>query len=147
MTRLILAIAAMILLAAPRADLSISAKVNGSMLAIRASGRTAGAIDSVTWRGKEFLNSFDHGRELQSASSFDGYGECPKRAFVPLGDGPSEQPLPVAFSAPDHNFAMGIYSPGLPQKGTSQGRVRMLALSHQSEDSRLEHGEVECGLP
>jgi hypothetical protein len=62
--------------AAPPADLSISAKVNGSPLTIRTSSRTAGAIDSLTWRGKEFLNAFDHGRELQSASSFDGFGEC-----------------------------------------------------------------------
>jgi hypothetical protein len=36
----------------------------------------AGAIDSLRWRGKEFVNSFDHGREIQSASSFNGLGEC-----------------------------------------------------------------------
>ena len=50
--------------------------MNGATVTIRTSARTAGAIDSITWRGKEFINSRDHGRELQSASSFDGYGEC-----------------------------------------------------------------------
>src|ERR1017187_10554437 len=62
--------------AAPRPDLSISAKVNGSALTLRTSARMAGAIDSITWGGKQFINAYDHGRELQSASSFDGYGEC-----------------------------------------------------------------------
>lgn len=35
----------------------------------------AGAICSLTWNGKEFLNDYDHGRQLQSAVSFDGHGE------------------------------------------------------------------------
>jgi hypothetical protein len=235
------------LVAAPRADLSISAKVNGALLTICTSARTAGAIDSLTWRGKEFLNGHDHGRELQSASSFDGYGEClnPTEAgsdkdgkgptsssvlvsgkahgrtlqttiemaywlvpgtpyhtacgshadfrrakneavrssdklvkrvtigrnvisydvtfvtaddhqsatfealtgymtpefsdflaydpathtVVPLTDGPGEQPLPVILATPDHNYAMGIFSPGLPQKAhpkVGYGRFRFM---------------------
>lgn len=48
----------------------------GSEIVVGTSSRVAGAIDSLTWNGREFVNSFDHGRELQSASSFDGYGEC-----------------------------------------------------------------------
>jgi hypothetical protein len=51
-------------------------KVLGSPLRVTVSPRTAGAVSSITWRGKEFLNAFDHGRELQSALSFDGLGEC-----------------------------------------------------------------------
>jgi hypothetical protein len=233
--------------AASRADLSISAKVNGAALTIRTSARMSGAIDSITWRGKEFINAHDHGRELQSASSFDGYGEClnpteagsakdgtgatsssrlmlgkahgrtlqttiemaywlapgtpyPKacgshpdfrqarngtvrssdtlikrvtigadaisynvtfvstddhqsatfealtgymppefseflaydpatRTVAPLTDGPGEQSLPVILATPDHNFAMGIFSPGLPQKAhpkAGYGRFRFL---------------------
>ena len=239
------------LVAAPRPDLSISKKVNGSALTIRTSARMAGVIDSITWRGKEFINAFDHGRELQSASSFDGYGEClnpteagsakdgagpvsssrlvsgkargrtlettiemaywlvpgaryptacgshadfrqaknetirssdllikrveigvpqapnalsydvtfvtaedhrsatfeaitgympPEfseflaydpvaRAIVPLADGPGEQPLPVILATADRNFAMGIFSPELPQKAHPKigyGRFRFL---------------------
>jgi hypothetical protein len=33
--------------------------------------RLAGAIHSLTWNGKEFIDSHDHGRQLQSAASFD----------------------------------------------------------------------------
>ena len=228
----------MFLDAAPPPDLTIAAQVLGSKLVIRTSARMAGSIDSITWRGKEFINTLDHGRELQSASSFDGYGEClnpteagsakdgkgptsssrlvsgkahgrtlettiemaywlapgtpyPRpcgshadfrqaknetirsqdllvkrvtigvkgvpnaivydvtfvtaedhrtatfeavtgymppefseflaydpatHAIVPLTDGPGEQPLPVILATPDHKFAMGVYSSGLPQK-------------------------------
>ncbi len=236
---------------APLGDFSISGKVNGAVLTIRTSSRVAGAIESILWRGKEFLNAFDHGREMQSASSFDGYGEClnpteagsnhdgqgqtsssrlvsgdargrnlettiemaywlvpgtpyPKacgshaevrqaknetirsrdllmksvqigvkgvpnaisvdvtfvtaedhqsatfealtaymppefsefhaydpatRAIIPLTDGPGEQPLPVVLATPDHTFAMGVWSPGLPQKAAPHagyGRFRFL---------------------
>ncbi len=36
-------------------------------------------------------------------------------ALLPLSDGPGEQPLPVIFSTPDDQFAMGIFSLNLPQ--------------------------------
>lgn len=55
---------------------SISAPFKGSPITVGLSARTAGAIDSLTWGGTQFVNAFDHGRELQSAASFDGYGEC-----------------------------------------------------------------------
>jgi hypothetical protein len=55
---------------------SIQRTVLGSPLRLTISPRTAGAVSSITWRGREFLNAFDHGRELQSALSFDGLGEC-----------------------------------------------------------------------
>ncbi|OFZ31386.1 MAG: hypothetical protein A2622_02020 [Bdellovibrionales bacterium RIFCSPHIGHO2_01_FULL_40_29] len=38
--------------------------------------RFAGAIESIKWKNKEFINIFDHGRQLQSAIQIDGYGEC-----------------------------------------------------------------------
>jgi len=56
---------------------SISATVNGSPLVISAStSQFAGAISSITYRGQQYINTTDHGRELQSASSFDNFGEC-----------------------------------------------------------------------
>lgn len=48
----------------------------GSDIVVSTSSRMAGAIDSLTWSGREFVNTYDHGRELQSAASFDDYGEC-----------------------------------------------------------------------
>ena len=55
---------------------SISDGVLGHKLTISSAPKYAGAIYSLNWNGKEFLNSGDHGRELQSAATFDGLGEC-----------------------------------------------------------------------
>ena len=57
-------------------DKEFSAMFKGSPIVARTTTRLGGAIYSVTWNGREFINSSDHGRELQSASSFDGYGEA-----------------------------------------------------------------------
>ena len=43
---------------------------------LTATPRSAGAIESLEWDGVEFLDSNDHGRDLQSAVVFDGSGEC-----------------------------------------------------------------------
>jgi hypothetical protein len=55
----------------PSGKASIRAKVGASEIVIVTTDRLAGAIDSLTWNGKEFIDSFDHGRQLQSAASFD----------------------------------------------------------------------------
>lgn len=52
-------------------DAVIRAPALGSEIVIRTTSRLAGAIDSLTWNGREFIDSFDHGRQLQSACSFD----------------------------------------------------------------------------
>ena len=58
-------------------DTTISATVNGATLSISASNdRFAGAIDSLTFRNKQYINITDHGRELQSAIQFNNFGEC-----------------------------------------------------------------------
>ncbi|WP_375463084.1 hypothetical protein [uncultured Methylobacterium sp.] len=60
----------------PAGGLAIRRPFGASEIVLRLSSRNAGAVDSLTWAGTEFVNSFDHGRELQSASAFDAYGEC-----------------------------------------------------------------------
>lgn len=57
-------------------DASISNVAGPSTITITTTQRLAGAIGSLTWNGKEFIDSYDHGRELQSATSFNGWGEC-----------------------------------------------------------------------
>ena len=49
----------------------IRAKAGASEIVVTTTPRLAGAIHSLTWNGKEFINSTDHGRQLQSASNFD----------------------------------------------------------------------------
>ncbi|SFM22632.1 hypothetical protein [Methylobacterium pseudosasicola] len=60
----------------PGGRATISRAFKGSPITVGVSSRTGGAIDSLTWAGTQFINAHDHGRELQSASSYDGYGEC-----------------------------------------------------------------------
>ncbi len=222
----------------------IRAAAGGSEIVIRTTSRLAGAIDSLTWNGQAFIDSFDHGRQLQSAANFDcgtrftpetfnpteagsradgaggsssstllrlkvvskncletstqmafwlkpgeksfghpaknrtvrsghrlwkrvtiGYRDMPHvihyevvftvpkgenhtyaqfemvtgympaefsrfwaldaaKGLQPLSDGPGEQERPIVFSTEDGRYAMGIYSPHLPQQGAGYGRFR-----------------------
>ncbi|XP_071178720.1 uncharacterized protein [Mytilus edulis] len=43
---------------------------------IGSSTRTGGAVDSLTWNNKEFINSRDHGRQMQMACNTNKYTEC-----------------------------------------------------------------------
>jgi hypothetical protein len=52
-------------------DAVVRAPSGGSEIVITTTARLAGAIHSLTWNGREFINSFDHGRQLQSASNLD----------------------------------------------------------------------------
>ncbi len=52
-------------------DSVIRGKAGPSEIVITTTSRLAGAIHSLTWNGQEFIDSFDHGRQLQSACSFD----------------------------------------------------------------------------
>ncbi len=57
----------------------IRARAGDSEIVITTTSRVAGAIHSLTWGGKEFIDSVDHGRQLQSASNLDA-GIAPIRA-------------------------------------------------------------------
>ncbi len=70
---------------APTGDASIRGKAGPSEIVITTTARLAGAVHSLTWSGKEFIDSFDHGRQLQSAANFDG-----GRKFVPEVFNPTE---------------------------------------------------------
>ncbi len=98
----------------PNSDLSISGLVDNSPMTISTSSRTAGSIDSLIWKNKQFINVTDHGRELQSASSFDGYGECfnPTEAgnYFIDGDGPNSSSV-LNYSSTTSNSLTTIISP------------------------------------
>ena len=58
--------------AAEVADANATIRAAGpSEIVITTTARVAGAIHSLTWNGREFLDSHDHGRQLQSAANFD----------------------------------------------------------------------------
>jgi hypothetical protein len=52
-------------------DAVIRRKAGDSEIVITTTTRLAGAIHSLTWNGREFIDSHDHGRQLQSACSFN----------------------------------------------------------------------------
>lgn len=66
--------------------------VSNDLLTIGASARTAGAIDSLYWNGREFINSYDHGRQLQVALSVNGWGECYNPTEAGSGSGDNIKP-------------------------------------------------------
>lgn len=58
-----------------------------SAIVITTTRRLAGAIDSLRWHGHEFINSTDHGRQLQSACSFDNTPTANAETFNPTEAG------------------------------------------------------------
>lgn len=57
-------------------DVTISNSSGANSIALKTCSHNAGAFCSLIYNGKQFLNDYDHGRQLQSASSFDGLGEA-----------------------------------------------------------------------
>jgi hypothetical protein len=76
-----------ILAAPPEGDAQIRARAGESEIVITTTRRLAGAIHSLTWNGKEFINSTDHGRQLQSACSFDNTPTANAETFNPTEAG------------------------------------------------------------
>jgi hypothetical protein len=77
---LVVAIAAALAAATAHAQVNgnstISAPALGSTLSISTSTQYAGAISSLKWNGKEFVNNWDHGRQIQTHfQAFNRY-EC-----------------------------------------------------------------------
>ena len=68
-------------------DAEISGLVGGQPLVIRTTSRLAGAIDSVKWDGVEFIDSHDHGRQLQSALNADVDGVFHVECYNPTEAG------------------------------------------------------------
>src|SRR5205823_5835380 len=66
---------------------SIRGRAGASEIVLTTTARVAGAVHSLTWNGKEFLDSFDHGRQMQSAASFDGGGRFVPETFNPTEAG------------------------------------------------------------
>ena len=54
----------------------IKNKAFGSTITVKTSSKFSGAVNSLVFRGMEFIDTTDHGRLLQSAVSFNGLGEC-----------------------------------------------------------------------
>jgi PKD repeat protein len=90
----------------PNGSSFISNVAGGSNIVIGTSDALAGAIGLLTWWNKSFIDYHDHGRELQSATSFDGNGEC----YNPTEAGSSENGTSsVTSSYLQYLYASGNY--------------------------------------
>ena len=71
----------------PSGDSVIRAAAGKSEIVITTTTRCAGAIHSLTWGGREFIDSHDHGRQLQSAANFDAGSPIQNETFNPTEAG------------------------------------------------------------
>jgi hypothetical protein len=71
----------------PDGNATIRAQAGPSEIVITTTARLAGAIHSLTWNGREFLDSFDHGRQLQSALNLDNGTALLDETFNPTEAG------------------------------------------------------------
>lgn len=65
----------------------IRASLGDSEIVVTTTHRLAGAVHSLTWNGKEFIDSADHGRQLQSASNLDCVTPIKGETFNPTEAG------------------------------------------------------------
>lgn len=90
----------------PSGDAVIRSPVGDGEIVMTTTSRLAGAIHSLTWKGKEFIDSTDHGRQLQSASNFDAGGRFIAETFNPTEAGSVEDGAgPVSSSRLLHLIA------------------------------------------
>jgi hypothetical protein len=68
-------------------DAELAGTIGGKPLVIRTTSRLAGAIDSINWDGVEFIDSHDHGRQLQSALNADVDGVFHVECYNPTEAG------------------------------------------------------------
>jgi len=73
--------------APPDGNAVIRAAAGPSEIVITTTARLAGAIDSLTWNDKEFIDSFDHGRQIQSAVNLDNGTPILDETFNPTEAG------------------------------------------------------------
>ena len=89
MKTLLLLLPTLLLAQAPAVsgDVELAGMMGGKPLVIRTTSRLAGAIDSVKWAGVEFIDSHDHGRQLQSAINADVDGVYHVECYNPTEAG------------------------------------------------------------
>ncbi len=115
-------------LAAPvSGDAVIRRPAGGSEIVITTTSRLAGAIHSLTWGGRQFIDSLDHGRQLQSASNLDLGCQLFNECFNPTEAG-CERDLAGPTSRRNlgtgADFGRAVTQPGLRFAGEICSRPR-----------------------
>ncbi|OQA00156.1 MAG: PKD domain protein [Bacteroidetes bacterium ADurb.Bin408] len=133
----------------PAGDAVISHPAGPSDIVITTSQRLAVAIGSLIWDGKEFIDSYDHGRELQSALSFNHWGECynPTEAGCALDDTGSTSTSFLQYLSTSGNM---LETQTLPAFWTQPGDTAPVcgyALNTTERAPYYFHKKVQIGMP
>ena len=115
----------------PDGNGSIRGRFRDSDIVITTTSRLAGAIHSLTWSGKEFIDTADYGRQLQSAANFDAGSAFTSETFNPT--------------------EAGSMHDGAGDQSTSR-LLHYLAKDNQLQTTSrmafwLRHGELSAGHP
>jgi alpha-tubulin suppressor-like RCC1 family protein len=92
-------------------DSTIQGTAFGDTLTIKTSNAFAGAISSLKWRGKEFVNTWDHGREFTTAFSAFNRFECYnayETGNLDDGQGPTSTAKLLSLSASDNTVETDV---------------------------------------
>lgn len=133
----------------PLGNATISNIAGPSNITISTTQRLAGAIGSLTWNGREFIDSYDHGRELQSATSFNNMGEC----FNPTEAGCNQDGTgntSTSFLQYIATTANSLETQTLPAFWTQPGNTAPgcgAAINTMQRSSHYFHKKVTIGMP
>lgn len=133
-------------------DSSIRGKALGSEIVITTTSRLGGAIHSLTWNGREFIDSADHGRQLQSASNLDCGTPITDETFNPTeagsrldGAGLTSSSKLLALTASGNTLEtksrMAFWlAPGEPSEGNAAKNTTV--LSNHMLHKRVQIGDL-----
>ena len=124
-------------------DAELRGMVRGKPLILKTHHRVAGAIDSLVWDGVEFIDSADHGRQLQSAVNADVDGQLWNECYNPTeagsvvdGAGPASSSVLEALSVQNGILTTRVRMAYWLAPGMSSGGHRALNSAYLS-DHRL----------
>jgi alpha-tubulin suppressor-like RCC1 family protein len=89
---------------------AITGTIFGSPVTLKTSSQYGGAINSMVWNGKEFVNNFDHGRQFSVNASFFNRYECynPYETGTRAdGDGPTSSSKVLSLNASGNTLESG----------------------------------------
>lgn len=129
----------------------LRSEAGGSEIVVTTTGRVAGAIHSLTWNGREFVDSLDHGRQIQSASNLDVDGRLFDEAFNPTEAGcerdmagPTSSSLLLWFSAAGRDLASVNRMAFWLRPGQSSGGRPALNTTALSNHLLVKHVHLGC---
>jgi hypothetical protein len=136
----------------PTGNAVIRSNAGPSEIVITTTARLAGAIHSVAWNGREFIDSADHGRQLQSAANFDCGGRFVPELFNPTeagsradgaGDMSSSRLLRLSADGPELRTTSQMafwLAPEEKSEGHPACNDRVLSGHRLSKRVRIGHG-------